>query len=449
MMGGRILNNRHAVRNFLGEPWILLSGLLSAVCVSLLLHVVFLRCFEAQEAFCTASFLSLPVLALAACRLSPAWAWSLAGSWCLLTTILKPYGHGPCILGSASQTIGVSELAFGPVVIAACVYFISRASSGLKRQIKLNEIVLSASGIELWEWNKRRGFTGVRGMSAGGYLRDVIVDLEDREALVRLQGGDQAADTWNERIQHQALSPSTLLSAGRILKRSRDGCARQAIGLLQDVSASDQAETAQIQLTAKKAKLQNLQAKLNPHFLFNSLNVIRALVYMDQKKADEAIGSLAGLMRNHLSTSGAELIDLGEELVHIRELLHLARLRFGKRVRSRVRVGRDLLKTPVPPMMLLNLVENAITHGIASLEEGGMIHITGKALGEQVYLSIKSSGILALDCKDGVGTREAKQRLELLYGQRSSFSIFQLDEANVLVEIHLPQHHIPNDTLPT
>jgi LytS/YehU family sensor histidine kinase len=94
-------------------------------------------------------------------------------------------------------------------------------------------------------------------------------------------------------------------------------------------------------------------------------------------------------------------------------------------------------------------VENAITHGIASLEEGGMIHITGKALGEQVYLSIKSSGILALDCKDGVGTREAKQRLELLYGQRSSFSIFQLDEANVLVEIHLPQHHIPNDTLPT
>jgi sensor histidine kinase YesM len=56
---------------------------------------------------------------------------------------------------------------------------------------------------------------------------------------------------------------------------------------------------------------------------------------------------------------------------------------------------------------------------------------------------------LALDFKDGVGTREAKQRLELLYGQRSSFSIFQLDEANVLVEIHLPQHYIPNDTPPT
>ena len=363
--------------------------------------------------------------------------------------ILKLYGHEPYVLGSASQTIRVTELVFGPVVIGACVYFISRASSALKRQIKLSEIVLSASGIELWEWNRSRGFTGDRGLSAGGHLRDVIVDLEDREALVRLQGGDQAADSWNERIQNEALSTPTLLSAGRILKRGRDGSARQAIGLLLDVSASDQAEATQIQLNAKKAKLQNLQAKLSPHFLFNSLNVIRALVYMDQKKADEAIGSLAGLMRNHLSTSDAELIDLSEELVHIRELLHLARLRFGKRVRSRVRVSRDLLKTPVPPMMLLNLVENAITHGITNLEEGGMIHITGKALGEQVYLSIKSSGILALDCKDGVGTREAQQRLELLYGQRSSFSIFQLDEANVLVEIHLPQHYIPNNTLPT
>jgi hypothetical protein len=448
-MGERILNNRQTLRNLLGRPWALLGGLLSAVSVSLLLYVVFSRLLKNHEPVGTAYFLSLPVLALAASRLSPAWAWSLAGSWCLLTTISKLYGDGPYALGSASQTMGVTELAFGPVVIAACVYFISRASSGLKRQIKLNEIVLSASGIELWEWDRRRGFTGVRGLSAGGYLRDVIVDLEDREALVRLQGGDQVADTWNERIQHQARSTSTLLSAGRILKRSRDGCARQAIGLLQDVSASDQAETAQIQLTAKKAKLQNLQAKLNPHFLFNSLNVIRALVYIDQKKADEAIGSLAGLMRGRLSTSDAELIDLSEELGHIRELLHLARLRFGKRLRSRVRVDRDLLKAPVPPMMLLNFVENAITHGIANLEQGGMIHITGKALGEQVYLSIKSSGILALDCKDGVGTREAKQRLELLYGQRSSFSIFQLDEANVLVEIHLPQHYIPNDTPPT
>ena len=446
-MGERAVNKSHSKRNLWEGPWSLLGGFVFAVSASLLLYVVFLRLLENNRLVDFAYFLALPVLGLAACRLSPAWAWSLAGSWCLLTTISKLYGHGPYALGSASQTMGVNELAFGPVVIAACVYFISRASSGLKRQIKLNEIVLSASGIELWEWDRRRGFTGVRGLSAGGYLRDVIVDLEDREALVRLQGGDQAADTWNERIQHKGLSPSTLLSAGRILKRSKDGCARQAIGLLQDVSASDQAETAQIQLTAKKAKLQNLQAKLNPHFLFNSLNVIRALVYIDQKKADEAIGSLAGLMRSRLIASDAELIDLGEELGHIRELLHLARLRFGKRMSSRMRVDRDLLKTPVPPMMLLNLVENAITHGIANLEEGGTIHITGKALGEQVCLSIQSSGTLAQDYKDGIGTREARQRLELLFGQRASFAISQLDAENVIVEIHLPQQHLPEDAL--
>jgi hypothetical protein len=447
VMGGRTSNKRRATWNSSEGPWALLGGFVFAVSAGLLLYFVFLQLRVNNDLVCTAHFLALPMLGVVAYRLSPTWAWALVGSWCLLTTISALYGHGPCLLGGANQAIHLPELVIYQAVIAAGIHFVSSASSRLQQQFKLSEIALSAAGIELWEWDKRRGFTGVRGLSAGGYLRDVMVDLEDREALVRLQGGDQAADTWNERIQNKQASARTLLSTGRILKRGKDRRPTQAIGLLQDISASDRAETAQIQLTAKKAKLQNLQAKLNPHFLFNSLNVIRALVHIDQKKADEAIGSLASLMRSRLTASDSELIDLGEELVHIRELLHLARLRFGKRVRSRVRVGRDLLKTPVPPMMLLNLVENAITHGIANLEQGGMIHITGKAVDDQVYLSIRSSGTLAQDCKDGIGTREARQRLELLFGQRASFAISQLDAENVIVEIYLPKSNLTDDTL--
>ena len=445
-MEERIVNKRHSKRNLREGPWSLLAGFVLAASASLLLYFVFLRLLENNGFVDFAYFLALPVLGLAACCLSPTWAWSLTGSWCLLTTILTLYDRGPCLLHGAKMTVDVPELVFYQVVIAACVHFISRSSSILQQQLKLNEIALSASGIELWEWDKRRGFTHAGCLPARGYLRDVIVDLEDREALVRLQGSGEAANTWKERIQNKTLSAPTLLSTGRILKRCGSGHPTQAIGLLQDISASDQAEAVQIHLVAKKAKLQNLQVKLNPHFLFNSLNVIRALVHIDQKKADEAIGSLAGLMRSRLANSDAELIDLSEELGHIRELLHLARLRFGKRMSSRMRVDRDLLKTPVPPMMLLNLVENAITHGIGNLEQGGVIHITGKAVGEQVRLSIRSSGTLAPNCKDGIGTREAKQRLELLFGQRASFAISQLDAENVIVEIYLPKSNLTDDT---
>ena len=444
-MGGRISNKRPAKWNSLEGPWTLLGGFVFAVSAGLLLYFVFLQLPANNDLVCTAHFLALPVLGVAAYRISPAWAWALAGSWGVLTTISALYGHGPCLLGGANKAIHLPELLSYQAVIATGIHFISSASSRLQKQLKLGEIALSTAGIELWEWDKRRGFTHAGGLPASGHLRDVIVDLEDREALARLQGGDQTADIWTERIQNKQASARTLLSTGRILKRSKDRRPTQAIGLLQDISASDQAEAAQLQLVAKKAMLQNFQAKLNPHFLFNSLNVIRALVHIDQKRADEAIGSLAGLMRSRLTASDSELIDLGEELSHIRELLHLARLRFGKRMSSRMRVGRDLLTTPVPPMVLLNLVENAITHGIANLEQGGMIHITGKAVDDQVCLSIRNSGTLAQDCKDGIGTREARQRLELLFGQRASFAISQLDAENVIVEIHLPKSNLTDD----
>lgn len=201
------------------------------------------------------------------------------------------------------------------------------------------------------------------------------------------------------------------------------------------------AQEAMLALGYQKAKLHSLQANLSPHFLFNTLNVIRALVYADPGKADQAITSLAGLLRRSLRTSEVTLIDLGDELEQIEVLLRLARLRYHDRLRTCIHVPDHLLGVAVPPMLLFNLVENAITHGIGSLELGGEITISAGASQEQVRISIRNSGTLAGNATRGNGTKDALQRLEMLFGGEARFSLSQMDEKTVSADVDLPLSH--------
>jgi hypothetical protein len=191
----------------------------------------------------------------------------------------------------------------------------------------------------------------------------------------------------------------------------------------------------------QKAKLHNLQANVSPHFLFNTLNVIRALVYTDPTKADHAITSLAGLLRRSLRTSEVSLIHLGEELERIEVLLRLARLRYRDRLQTAIHVSDHLLDTRVPPMLLFNLVENGITHGIGSLEHGGLITIAAGSTDEGVRISIRNSGTLDGKATRGNGTQDAMQRLEMLFGGKAKFSLSQMDEKTVSADVDLPLSH--------
>lgn len=203
-------------------------------------------------------------------------------------------------------------------------------------------------------------------------------------------------------------------------------------------SAARTADAVLADLEYQKAKLRSLQAKLNPHFLFNLLNVIRALVHVDPMRADQAITSLAGLLRNNLRTTETTLIPLGEELEQIRTLLRLADLRFGHRLETRIRVPEEVLQVPVPPMLLLNLVENAITHGIGNLEAGGLISIIATATADEIRISVLNSGQLDESSVRGLGTRDALQRLEILFGSKASFSLTQRDPRTVAADVSLP-----------
>src|SRR5690606_34026405 len=115
-----------------------------------------------------------------------------------------------------------------------------------------------------------------------------------------------------------------------VTSRGRDGNVLEAIGLLQDLSAVRKAEDALIALGHQRAILKSLQTRLNPHFLFNALNAIRALVYIDPNQASEAINTLSRLLRTNLRNVERPLIRLDEEIRLVSDLLSISSIRFGE-----------------------------------------------------------------------------------------------------------------------
>lgn len=426
------------------------GGIIVGLAALLVMTLAFTGKFDGILSATSAIYLPFPLLVMAAVWLPPAPISVLIALWCVLSTALTSLGLGPFEMKSLSteEIMNPAELGLYNIVMASVAYLVSAGSSSLQRQLNLNEVALNAAGIGLWEWEAGRGFSWVQGRSTNDYLCEKMTGLSDVEALRALGGGNAGSmtvdDSWRTRIQEGDLTNDgevhglLLESVGKVLQRGQDHQPIKAIGLIQDLSALQKADEALVALGYQKAKLRALQAKLNPHFLFNSLNVIRALVHIDTKTAHEAITSLAGLLRSSLRTTESSLIDLKEELENIRAFLHLAGLRFGSRLESRIRVPADLLATRVPPMLLLNLVENAMTHGIGNCEEGGMISLTASHTTDEVRISVRNTGTLSASAIRGTGIRDALQRLELLYAGKARFSLSQADARTVTADVFLP-----------
>ncbi len=417
----------------------IVAGLV-ALCVMALAFAGMFNFFLSPGA---AIFLPFPFLVMAAVRLTPAQSSLLVAIWCSTSSALTVTGSGPFVPAVLPGPIASpAELGLYNMAMASVIYLVSVGSNHLVRQVGINAMALAAADIELWEWDQRRGFRGVQAEAGRGYVAESTAGLSGIEGLCSLAGGlpGKVPDFWRRRIDSQT---PALESVGRVLRRGADGRPLQAIGLLQDLSALQRAEEALIALGTQKAALRSLQARLNPHFLFNSLNVIRALVHIDRASAEEAITSLAELLRSNLRSTETALIPLRDELGQIRALLHLAKLRFGSRLETRVDVPREIQAHPVPPMMLLNLVENAITHGIGNLENGGEIAISARLTGDFLRLSIRNSGILPEHASQGIGTRDAFQRLAMLYAGRARFSLTQSAPNTVLAQIDIPADQPP------
>ena len=191
------------------------------------------------------------------------------------------------------------------------------------------------------------------------------------------------------------------------------------------VLALSQAETA-----LKTAELANLKNQLNPHFLFNAINSIKALTISDPHLARNALTELSQLLRTSLSVGNEQLITLETEVNFVRDYLSLEKLRYEKRLNYYFEIDKNSLNTKIPPMSLQLLVENAITHGIATSKIGGYILIKSTYKENIFLLSVINSGKLKHNptfVNTGVGLKNLKKRLFLNFQNDAVFKVNEQD----------------------
>jgi sensor histidine kinase YesM len=193
----------------------------------------------------------------------------------------------------------------------------------------------------------------------------------------------------------------------------------------------------------RQMELENLKSQLNPHFIFNSLNSIRALVDENPGKSKQSITQLSNIMRKSLGTDQSRLISFKQELETVKDYLSLEDVRYEERLRTSLDIDKLSYKFNVPPMMIQTLVENGIKHGVSKLKEGGELQIRTKVIDEFLEIEIRNSGQYVQTNKPntegGLGIKNTLQRLKLIYGDMATFDITNESKKNVLTKVTIPQ----------
>ena len=197
-------------------------------------------------------------------------------------------------------------------------------------------------------------------------------------------------------------------------------------------------ESTRLSLIAKNAQLENLTAQLNPHFFFNSLNNIKALVTENPTHAKRAIDLLSELLRTSLYHRNTSLITLQEEIALINDYLELEKMRFEDRLQVKIEIAKSAWSVLILSLSVQTLVENAIKHGISNAVNGGTIYIN--AVQKETFLSIivQNPGQLLKGEGDGLGLKNLRERLLLQYNGEAVFSIEEFDQKLISATLILP-----------
>ncbi len=193
---------------------------------------------------------------------------------------------------------------------------------------------------------------------------------------------------------------------------------------------------------AQTAELRALRSQVNPHFLFNSLNTVRALIVEDAARAQEAVTRLSSLLRYALAAGEHQTVPLERELEMVNDYLALEALRFEERLTVVIDVAPDALRTQVPTMLLQTLVENAVKHGIARSAAGGELRVTARIDGAALALTVSNPTAPALDAErgspgTGLGLANTTDRLRLLFGDAATFAL-SMTGSVTLAEVRIP-----------
>jgi two-component system LytT family sensor kinase len=201
----------------------------------------------------------------------------------------------------------------------------------------------------------------------------------------------------------------------------------------------DQVDKLTLEKTVKDLELKTIKSHINPHFIFNSLNSIRALVDENPQRARTAITELSNILRSSMQVEKMETVPLYKELDIVKDYMALEQMRFEERLKIELNIDEDTLNQPVAPMMLQTLVENAIKHGISKHINGGFVKVISVFKNGNHELIVQNSGHLNGEInKNGFGIKSAQDRLRYLYQGKASFEIKDIEGNIVQSKIIMP-----------
>lgn len=192
-----------------------------------------------------------------------------------------------------------------------------------------------------------------------------------------------------------------------------------------------------LEVLARDAQLEALHAQIQPHFLFNAMNVLRALIPEDPARARDLVTELSDLMRYALQAGRRERVTLEEELSVVESYLRVEAARFEERLAWRIDADHAVGRTRLPPMLLQTLVENAVKHGIAACEKGGEVTVEARREGDRVRVRVTNPGHVSPRGDTRIGLANARERLRLIYGDRAALTLAEAD-GHVTAEVTLP-----------
>lgn len=191
-----------------------------------------------------------------------------------------------------------------------------------------------------------------------------------------------------------------------------------------------------------KVRLEALKSQLQPHFLFNTMHSISALMFTDAGAADRMMSRLSDLLRISLESGGTQITTLNRELECVHCYLEIEKVRFEERMNTIFEIAPEALDAQVPHLLLQPLVDNAVKHGISKLSAGGEIRISVKLNENELQLEVKDNGPGMIQTEtrrtNGLGLRNTRERLESLYGKNQSLELVCPPQGGVTVRVCIP-----------
>lgn len=203
-------------------------------------------------------------------------------------------------------------------------------------------------------------------------------------------------------------------------------------------------KTAEIQQKLAQAELLVLKKQLHPHFLFNTLNAISALMHKDIEAADKMIARLSNLLRATLESTGIQEVTLKQEMEILKLYLEIEQIRFQDRLEVAIQIDPEIYDKKVPNLILQPIVENAIRYGVAKFNKQGKITVAANRVNGNIELKVSDNGegmssTQEGDIKEGIGLTNTRMRLQQLYGEQGKLMLTNLGQNEGLeVKIVIP-----------